>query len=145
MTVKNRQQTGFILLETLPALLLVLAVLIVVMNSERIRLRLLENDASKMSKTSAYDEVSSKWAENPNSKAALSTWSGADGWDVIDFPDENWLPPISRNTNQSSLWRRQLENDKEGHTFWRIEVFNARAGKWRWWIEMKYSDEANTQ
>lgn len=142
--MKYRQQTGFILLETFPAMLLVLAVLIVVMNTERIRLRLLDNDVTTMAMTSAHDQVISNWVLNPKSRAALSMWSGAGGWEVIDFPDENWLPPASPDTHQSSLWRRQLDKDEDGHSFWQIEVYNARAGKWKWWSELRAGNAADT-
>jgi hypothetical protein len=126
---------GFILIETLPAMLLVLVLLIVSMNVERIRMRLVEEEDMVRAKLVAYGHVSAKWKDSPGSLAALSKRSKGDSWEVIQFPDSNWLPRNQVKEAGVDLWRRRIVYDEDGNSFWHIEVYHPRAGRWRWWSD----------
>ncbi len=122
-------------METLPALLLVVAILIISLNMERIRLRLAEAGAEQSAKIAAFDQVSAKWEENPDSRAALSSWVETGDWNVIDLPDEHWLPLSTGDSGRSTLWRRHPLIGDEGQVVWLIEIYHPRAERWRWWSD----------
>lgn len=129
------QSKGFLLIEAIPALLLLVGVLIAVMNLQRIRMRLNDFTSRNLAAASAFDGVSILWQRNPDSQAAASTWSDNIGWELTDLPDEDWLPLDSYASGQTALWRRTPTVDESGNESWRIELYHPSAKKWRWWSD----------
>lgn len=133
--MRLQQSKGFLLIEAIPALLLLVGVLIAVMNLQRIRMRLNESTSRNLVTASAFDEVIVVWQRNPDSHAAASTWSSNIGWMITDLPDEDWLPLDSYSSGHTALWRRIPIADESGNATWRIELYHPSALKWRWWSD----------
>lgn len=136
------RNSGFILLETLPALVLLLAVFIVGMSCERIRLRLLDIEATGELRPGAYENVYAAWVDNPDNLAALSTMTENGTWEILDLPDESWLPLDQNGTTHTTMWRRSPNSLYNHCLVWRIEVYQPRTGKWEWWLNVDLQSDS---
>jgi hypothetical protein len=130
---------GFLLLEALPALLLLAALIIVVMRLHATGLRASRLAQQDELRQQALLSVWKQW-EQGDSLAAL-VWRTSDGaWELTAFPDSSWLPEQegggrepSAHQGQTFTFRRGLRRSTDGGIRWDIEFHHAAEAEWYWW------------
>jgi hypothetical protein len=118
--MKIKQRRGFVLLEALPALLVLMGALLIsvrfipVALETRDRVGRMEQVEARI--TGVWDE----WAVGGGNIVVVQR--EADGsWPVSIFPDEGWLPfPISDSGRETLIFRREQVGDGEGDALWEI-------------------------
>jgi len=134
MRRRAHRRGGFVLLEALPALLLVLAVLLLALRLLWTGLRAGAAGQLLQAREAAAPEV---WRalEAGGGRAAVALRAADGGWQVFDFPDEAWLPE-SGPTGAAQLWRRRAAAGGSGE-YWQFDYrLPAAAGapaRWQGW------------
>ena len=104
--LKKQGTRGVIVMEILPAVLILLGFMIT-----GYRLLWLSHELDRASealwlKRSAFEYIWSHWLAHGGRAATARV--GEDGiWEIHDFPDETWLP-LGGNTNRTLSWRRRF-------------------------------------
>lgn len=130
------RENGFVLVEVLPALLLLLmsvgaaSRILWLVSEERLA------GLQRMGLESALEAVSREWAGRDET-AAVATWEEDGTLRVVLFPDESWLPPpgsTARGFPQHYRFRRKPRPLADGSWIYRIEWNRAESpqtGNWR--------------
>lgn len=136
--------TGFLLLEALPALLLLAAILVTGAGLKASRMRSEARMQQQEYLETAFQETWQSW-KNSTSRAAVAQVGDDGGWKVVQFPDAGWLPPAGTGAGAgfraSYALRRSSRLDEDGCGYWEIEVQKGATGDWQWWARVYESKE----
>lgn len=130
---RDMPRRGFVLLEILPALLLVVGALLlggrlvgVRLRAEEVRLRMALRDEAVLL---AWEH----WQDRGGG-LLLATWR-EDGWELVEVPSENWLPDEPVASRGHWIIRRQLLVQPDGAEAWLLASRSAseRGQNWRSW------------
>ncbi|MGC9451063.1 MAG: hypothetical protein ACP5I4_06400 [Oceanipulchritudo sp.] len=128
---------GFLLLEALPALFLLAAVLVAGMRLLSARARRQAAFHAAELRESSFLLACAHW-ESSSGRALVALMEEDGEWRLLDFPDDGWLPrpafPLqSRAGERQFLWRRRNVTGVDDSPWWEIEFQDPSTGNWIWW------------
>ena len=133
-TRQGRQ--GFLLMEVLPALMLLSVVLAAGLRLQVAAFRVASLAARRQSAEQAFQWTLALWAGTSGRAVELDSGSSA-GWQTREFPGPEWLPAGAPGPGQFRF-RRMLEQTGSGAAFWRVE-FQDQRGEWVGWCRILIS------
>jgi hypothetical protein len=122
---------GFMAVEILPAMLLLLGILVILFRILWIQMEMNLSSMGILRKTSAFAAAWEEW-ETSDGRIAFTVPEELSGWRVIYFPDETWLPPLV-SVEYAFMWRRKRVESGSLTGFWEVETLNMESGNWIWW------------
>lgn len=131
------RRTGFVLLEVLPALAIILGFGLAGLRMVWVQLGHAAGAAEALALEGAFMEVWPAWEQGGGPVTVASRLPDG-GWLLLDFPDESWLP-AGVWSRETAVWRRRPgAGDSSG--FWEVEVRqgpSGRSGAWRHWTRVR--------
>lgn len=132
--MKTEHHQGFVLLEVLPALLLLMGALLISGRLLGIAIEAGERVARIEVTEHRIAGVWETWSEGGGTFALMQREAGG-RWAVSTFPDEGWLPaPLPAAAGEAMLFRREEIRNDEGDAFWEISrliLDPAAPGSWQ--------------
>ncbi len=128
----GKGRAGFLLLEVIPAMLLLAAVSLLGARLLRLSTEMCWRAGELDRATGSFSAVLKSW-DNSASRAALAVYAEPDGLEVVEFPDSSWFPDsIQADGRSRCLWRRAEYRDADGRGWWTIEYRIPGMEEWRW-------------
>ena len=132
----NRSKSGFMLLEVLPAISLLLGIIVVGAKVLWMGHGLESGSRAQIERVRAFEAVWQIWRQSEGT-VALARRSNDGEWGILDFPDTTWLPTGQRSDSlESYVWRRRQFQDQRGFYFWDVEIGSADIDSWSWWTRI---------
>ena len=124
---------GFLLLEAIPALLLLAAVALLASRLLWLQADLIRRSRVHSRGVATFPAVRECWRQS-SSRAALAVHSEPDGLEILEFPDSTWLPDtIVEDRHSWCLWRRRDTVAADGVCWWTVEYKVPGMPEWRWY------------
>jgi len=125
-------RSGFLLLEVIPGLLILAAILLLATRMLWLESNLREKSSRREGACASFPLVLERW-ENSIGLAAMVVETVERELEILEFPDDTWFPPDAELSGETrSLWRRRILNDADGWSWWEIEYRTIGMPDWRW-------------
>jgi hypothetical protein len=142
----SRRHQGFVLLEALPALVLLLALLGAALRLTWTAALARDHGAGMELTEAGLNEACAFWRTS-GGEVVLARRGAGGAWRLNGFPDLSWLPPAEAAGDPAArVYRRETWQGPDGARYWRVfargGAQRGRAAEWRLLAVVRAAPEA---